>query len=160
MAAFAQNSTRLSSFFPASSPEEVECEGDGQVDARVDGKGTAAFGNRAAGGSQNGHEDHAISEREMPLDPQIVDRGENFSSCQSTTMDGILNITIHHARDIQNICIYGNQDVYAKFSLTSRQDEIFCTHPVKSGGRNPVFNQSLQIPVAHRDAILKCEIWM
>lgn len=30
-----------------------------------------------------------------------------------------LDIYAHEARDVHNICIYGEQDVYARFSLTS-----------------------------------------
>lgn len=40
---------------------------------------------------------------------------------------GILEIYIHHARNIHNICIYDNQDVYAKFSLTYNPDETLTT---------------------------------
>eukprot|EP00249_Psilotum_nudum_P023995 c29052_g3_i1 orf=754-2355(+) len=159
MAAFTQNSNPLSSFFPTSSSKGRECPGDGQVDVAADGKATADFGNRPAGGfrfpgsrTQNEQKGYAISE--------MADGGENFSCRQSAITEGTLNVTIHHARDIHNICIYGNQDVYAKFSLTSSQDETFSTQSVKSGGRNPVFNQNFQIPISCRDPILKCEIWM
>lgn len=75
--------------------------------------------------------------------------------------DGILHVTIHQAKHIHNICIYGNQDVYAKFLFTHLQDAVYPTQPVKAGGQNPVFNQSLQIPVsACDDTVLKCELWM
>lgn len=37
---------------------------------------------------------------------------------------------------------------------------MYSTPPVKAGGKNPVFNQSLQIPIPRPDAVLKCEIWM
>ncbi|KAI5081351.1 hypothetical protein GOP47_0004534 [Adiantum capillus-veneris] len=77
--------------------------------------------------------------------------------------DGILHVTIHQAKHIHNICIYGNQDVYAKFLLSHCQDAVYPTRPVKAGGQNPVFNQSLEIPVSSKqqqDAILKCELWM
>ncbi|MCO5587416.1 hypothetical protein L7F22_041365 [Adiantum nelumboides] len=75
-------------------------------------------------------------------------------------IDGILDITLHHASDIHNICIYGKQDVYAKFSITQTQDTVYSTQPVRGGGKNPVFNQSLQILISKLDAVLKCELWM
>lgn len=74
--------------------------------------------------------------------------------------DGILYVTIHQAKHIHNICIYGNQDVYAKFLLTHCQDAVYPTRPVKAGGQSPIFNQSLEIPVSGLDTVLKCELWM
>ncbi|KAG8663125.1 uncharacterized protein LOC110629948 [Manihot esculenta] len=73
---------------------------------------------------------------------------------------GILEIYVHHARNIHNICIYDNQDVYAKFSLTYNPDETHSTRIINGGGKNPVFNEKLEIKVAQLDAVLKCEIWM
>ncbi|GLT41773.1 hypothetical protein SLA2020_158160 [Shorea laevis] len=73
---------------------------------------------------------------------------------------GILNIYVHHARNIHNICIYENQDVYAKFSLTYGPDETTSTRICKRGGKNPDFNENLIMKVTQADAVLKCEIWM
>ncbi|KAF2291960.1 hypothetical protein GH714_042302 [Hevea brasiliensis] len=73
---------------------------------------------------------------------------------------GILEIYVHHARNIHNICIYDNQDVYAKFSLTYNPDETHSTRIIHGGGKNPEFNEKLVIKVAQLDAVLKCEIWM
>ncbi|XP_017696720.2 uncharacterized protein LOC108511028 [Phoenix dactylifera] len=73
---------------------------------------------------------------------------------------GLLDIYVHHARDIHNICIYANQDVYAKFSLTCSPDEALSTRIVAGGGRNPQFDEHLKLKIAQRDAVLKCEIWM
>ncbi|XAR60309.1 hypothetical protein NMG60_11033626 [Bertholletia excelsa] len=73
---------------------------------------------------------------------------------------GILDIFVHHARNIHNICIYDNQDVYAKFSLTYNPDETISTRIINGGGKNPEFNENLAMKVAHKDALLKCEIWM
>lgn len=73
---------------------------------------------------------------------------------------GVLDIFVHNARNIHNICIYENQDVYAKFSLTYNPDETFSTRIVKGGGKNPDFNENLRIKITHPDAVLKCEIWM
>lgn len=78
----------------------------------------------------------------------------------NTHIDGKLDIILHYARDIHNICIYGKQDVYAKFSITNTQDTVYSTQPVRGGGKNPVFNQSLQILISKLDAVLKCELWM
>lgn len=73
---------------------------------------------------------------------------------------GILEIYVHHARNIHNICIYENQDVYAKFSLTYNPDETFETRVVKGGGKNPEFNEKLVIKINQFDAVVKCEMWM
>ncbi|KAF8395693.1 hypothetical protein HHK36_019643 [Tetracentron sinense] len=73
---------------------------------------------------------------------------------------GILEIYVHHARNIHNICIYDNQDVYAKFSLTYNPDETLSTRTVNGGGKNPEFNENLGMKITQLDAVLKCEIWM
>ncbi|XWS52623.1 hypothetical protein CRYUN_Cryun11dG0086500 [Craigia yunnanensis] len=72
---------------------------------------------------------------------------------------GILEIYVHHARNIHNICIYDNQDVYAKFSLTYNPDDTHSTRIINGGGKNPEFNENL-MKVTQIDAVLKCEIWM
>ncbi|GLT81758.1 hypothetical protein SLE2022_001920 [Rubroshorea leprosula] len=92
--------------------------------------------------------------------------GYNLSSNSMGDLDigsefsGILNIYVHHARNIHNICIYENQDVYAKFSLTYNPDETTSTRICKRGGKNPDFNENLMMKVTQADAVLKCEIWM
>ncbi|KAK7276667.1 hypothetical protein RIF29_17811 [Crotalaria pallida] len=73
---------------------------------------------------------------------------------------GILDIFVHNARNIHNICIYDNQDVYAKFSLTYNPDETHSTRIISGGGKNPTFNENLRIKITQLDAVLKCEIWM
>ncbi|KAK4407458.1 hypothetical protein Sango_0326800 [Sesamum angolense] len=73
---------------------------------------------------------------------------------------GVLEIHVHHARNIHNICIYDNQDVYAKFSLTYNPDEILSTRIINGGGKNPDFNEDLIMKINQVDAVLKCEIWM
>ncbi|KAI3450033.1 hypothetical protein Pfo_006698 [Paulownia fortunei] len=73
---------------------------------------------------------------------------------------GILEIHVHHARNIHNICIYDNQDVYAKFSLTYNPDETLSTRIINGGGKNPEFNEDLIMKIHQVDAVLKCEIWM
>lgn len=76
------------------------------------------------------------------------------------SFSGMLEVFVHHARNIHNICIYDNQDVYAKFSLTYNPDETISTRVVIGGGKNPDFNEKLELKVNQIDAILKCEIWM
>ncbi|RYR79837.1 hypothetical protein Ahy_A01g004639 [Arachis hypogaea] len=73
---------------------------------------------------------------------------------------GMLDVYIHQARDIQNICIYHKQDVYAKICLTSNPDDTVSTKTINGGGRNPVFNENLRVSVRTIDSSLKCEIWM
>ncbi|KAK9273567.1 hypothetical protein L1049_018377 [Liquidambar formosana] len=77
-----------------------------------------------------------------------------------TEFSGILEIYVHHARNIHNICIYDNQDVYAKFSLTYNPDETLSTRIINGGGKNPEFNENLVMKISQLDAVLKCEIWM
>lgn len=73
---------------------------------------------------------------------------------------GVLEVYIHEARDIQNICIYHKQDVYAKICLTSDPENAVSTQTINGGGKNPVFNQNLRLNVRTVDSSLKCEIWM
>lgn len=79
---------------------------------------------------------------------------------EDAEFSGILEIYVHHARNIHNICIYDNQDVYAKFSLTYNPDETLTTRIIKGGGKNPDFNENLRMKITQLDAVLKCEIWM
>lgn len=73
---------------------------------------------------------------------------------------GALEVYIHQARDIHNICIYQKQDVYAKLCLTSDPEKTVATKIVNGGGRNPVFNENLSLNVRKVDSSLKCEVWM
>lgn len=73
---------------------------------------------------------------------------------------GALEVCIHQARDIHNICIYHKQDVYAKLCLTTDPEDSLSTNIINGGGRNPVFNENLRFNVQSVDASLKCEIWM
>lgn len=73
---------------------------------------------------------------------------------------GALDVCIHQARDIHNICIYQKQDVYAKFCLTTDPEDSLSTNIINGGGRNPIFNENLRFNVRSIDASLKCEIWM
>ncbi|KAL6953749.1 hypothetical protein U1Q18_001090 [Sarracenia purpurea var. burkii] len=73
---------------------------------------------------------------------------------------GILHVYIHQAREIHNICIYHKQDVYAKIYLTSDPDRTVSTQIVNGGGKNPIFNETLQLNVRSIASSLKCEVWM
>ncbi|XP_074310842.1 uncharacterized protein LOC141646790 [Silene latifolia] len=73
---------------------------------------------------------------------------------------GVLDVYVHHARDIQNICIYHKQDVYAKLCLTNDPENAVSTQTINGGGQNPVFNDKVQLNVRNVEGSLKCEIWM
>lgn len=73
---------------------------------------------------------------------------------------GVLEVYIHQARDIQNICIYHKQDVYAKICLTDDEEKTVSTQTVNGGGRYPVFNENLRLDVRSIESSLKCEVWM
>ncbi|KAK4369338.1 hypothetical protein RND71_013130 [Anisodus tanguticus] len=73
---------------------------------------------------------------------------------------GVLDVHVHQARDIHNICIYHKQDVYAKVSLTSDPNEAVSTDTINGGGQNPVFDQSLRLNVKTIETSVRCEIWM
>jgi hypothetical protein len=79
----------------------------------------------------------------------------------------VLDIYVHHARGIHNICIYANQDVYARFALTSSPDDAassLSTRVAAGGGAAPRFDERLP-PLRVRPGrlavdVLKCEVWM
>ena len=73
---------------------------------------------------------------------------------------GVLEVYVHQARDIHNICIYHKQDVYAKLCLTSDPENTVSTNIINGGGRNPVFNENLKLNVKTVESSLKCEIFM
>ncbi|KAE8654199.1 hypothetical protein F3Y22_tig00117056pilonHSYRG01101 [Hibiscus syriacus] len=73
---------------------------------------------------------------------------------------GVLEVYVHQARDIHNICIYHKQDVYAKLCLTSDPGSTVSTKIINGGGRNPVFNNNLRLDVRTVDSSLKIEIFM
>ncbi|CAM0871763.1 unnamed protein product [Alopecurus aequalis] len=73
---------------------------------------------------------------------------------------GYLDIFVHQARDINNVCIYHKQDVYAKLRLTSDPDVSCSTKVINGGGRNPVFDEGLKFNVRTVEASLRCEVWM
>ncbi|XP_076915355.1 uncharacterized protein LOC143574669 [Bidens hawaiensis] len=73
---------------------------------------------------------------------------------------GVLEVFVHQARDLHNICIYHKQDVYAKIFLTSDPESTESTQTINGGGQNPVFNEKLKVNVRTGDCSLRCEIWM
>ncbi|KAK3025305.1 hypothetical protein RJ639_042699, partial [Escallonia herrerae] len=73
---------------------------------------------------------------------------------------GVLELYVHHARNLCDLCIHENQDVNATLSLTYDPDETFSTGTINGGGKNPDFNENLVMKVTQSDAILKCKIWM
>ncbi|KAE8733988.1 hypothetical protein F3Y22_tig00000910pilonHSYRG00003 [Hibiscus syriacus] len=73
---------------------------------------------------------------------------------------GVLEVYVHQARDIHNICIYHKQDVYAKLCLTSDPESTVSTKIINGGGRNPVFKDNLWLDVRNVDSSLKIEIFM
>ncbi|CAN1250475.1 hypothetical protein LINPERPRIM_LOCUS7434 [Linum perenne] len=81
-----------------------------------------------------------------------MDDGDDVDNSESFV--GILQIYVHHARNIHNICIYDNQDVYAKFSLTYNPDHTLSTRIVNGGGKNPEFNDKIAMRVAQVDAVI------
>ncbi|KAF0908371.1 hypothetical protein E2562_025051 [Oryza meyeriana var. granulata] len=75
---------------------------------------------------------------------------------------GYIDVHVQSARDIQNICIYHKQDVYARLSLPGEGAPAASTQVINGGGRNPVFDQSLRLGVraGDVDGALRCEVWM
>ncbi|KAK4278365.1 hypothetical protein QN277_016220 [Acacia crassicarpa] len=96
-----------------------------------------------------------------PLSKDIEVNGKEATTMRNLEDSiGVLDVYIHQARDIHNICIYHKQDVYAKICLTSNLDNAVSTKIINGGGRNPVFNENLRLNVQTVDSSLKCEIWM
>ncbi|KAK4778859.1 hypothetical protein SAY86_006387 [Trapa natans] len=96
--------------------------------------------------------------------PEILEQpSKNSASLTngcSESFIGCLEVHIHRARDIHNICIYHKQDVYAKLCLTSYPEKTVSTKIINGGGRNPIFDDKLWLNVWNLDCSLKCEIWM
>lgn len=92
--------------------------------------------------------------------PEMLQNSSLVSKPEKPNELGVLEVYIHQARDIHNICIYHKQDVYAKISLTSDPETTVSTQIINGGGKNPIFNESLRLNVRAIDSSLKCEIWM
>ncbi|KAK7288511.1 hypothetical protein RIF29_01972 [Crotalaria pallida] len=105
----------------------------------------------------------AFSEGEKhssPLSKDIEVNGKEAVMSNDDEFIGVLDVYVHQARDIHNICIYHKQDVYAKICLTSNPENTVSTKTINGGGRNPVFNENLRVNVGTVESSLKCEIWM
>ncbi|KAJ7558302.1 hypothetical protein O6H91_04G032900 [Diphasiastrum complanatum] len=155
--------TRFPPSFVESNNSFVECnahggESNGLLGLHVESKSLDVnYGTK--GCFEYGFIPHGESEKHVTADSAYY-KDPNEREVQRQFEEGILDIFIHHAMGIHNICIYDNQDVFAKFCLSHNPEEALCTKVVKRGGKNPVFNQSLQIAIGHLDSVLKCEIWM
>jgi hypothetical protein len=101
-----------------------------------------------------------FSRSSSPLSKGIEVNGKEAEVCNFENFIGVLEVYIHQARDIHNICIYHKQDVYAKLCLTSDPNNTLSTKTINGGGRNPVFNETLQFNVRTIESSLKCEIFM
>lgn len=98
--------------------------------------------------------------RPEPMKPSSEDKTTETGPKPPEGFIGFLDVFIHEARDIHNICIYHKQDVYAKLCLTTDSESAVSTQIINGGGRNPVFNQSLRLNVKTIESSLKCEVWM
>lgn len=88
---------------------------------------------------------HVVAHLPKPKPDSLVQKGElvrDFGAFRKETMlgnnesfIGSLEVYIHQARDIHNICIYHKQDVYAKFCLTSDPDAKVSTQIINGGGK-------------------------
>lgn len=94
------------------------------------------------------------------LDLDLFTKNPSFLPKETQQFIGVLEVCIHQARDIQNICIYHKQDVYAKICFTNNPEKALTTQTVNGGGKNPIFNETLKINVPNIDSSLKCEIFM
>ncbi|KAL3613282.1 hypothetical protein CASFOL_030334 [Castilleja foliolosa] len=79
----------------------------------------------------------------------------NANQESEDAFSGVLEIHVHHARNIHNICIYNNQEVYAKFAFTYDPDGTLSTRIIEGGGKNPDFNEDLIMKIRQADAVLK-----
>lgn len=103
-----------------------------------------------------------MPEQSMLNNKIITQRVTNFAT-ETASKDrsiGYLDVFVHQARDIHNVCIYHKQDVYAKLCLTSDPDISYSTKVINGGGRNLVFEHGLRLDVRTVEASLKCEVWM
>lgn len=94
---------------------------------------------------------------------QFLKTQEVIPSQSMAILDGFigsLDVFVHQARDIHNICIYQKQDVYARLCLTDEPEVSISTKIINGGGRNPVFNENLHLNIRTCDSSLKCEVWM
>lgn len=128
---------------------------DSSSNERANHSDDSSFGNIQHGGRLDSEN------RRSNGNHSAAGEGEIMGEEEPQVFEGILEIYVHHARDIHNICIYDKQDVYAKLSLTCNPEGALPTRISNGGGRNPVFNESLELRIDNQvDASLKCELWM
>lgn len=106
------------------------------------------------------HKSDVFAQSNSPSSKEIEVNGKETVMSNADECVGVLDVYIHQARDIQNICIYHKQDVYAKICLTCNPENAVSTKTINGGGRNPVFNDNLRLNVCNVDSSLKCELWM
>ncbi|KAH7665505.1 C2 domain-containing protein [Dioscorea alata] len=92
--------------------------------------------------------------------PQSINKQNETNLETPEGVIGYLDVFIHQAHNIHNICIYHKQDVYAKLSLTGNPETAIESKVIRSAGGNPVFNEKLQLSVQNIESSLRCEIWM
>ncbi|KAM0937676.1 putative C2 domain-containing protein [Dioscorea sansibarensis] len=92
--------------------------------------------------------------------PQLINEQSETKVETPEGIIGCLDVFIHQAHNIHNICIYHKQDVFAKLSLTGNPEIAVESKVIRSAGGNPVFNEKLQLSVQNIESSLRCEIWM
>ncbi|CAN4103951.1 unnamed protein product [Withania somnifera] len=117
-------------------------------------KGSSVF----ADSEKQGNE--FFSKNPSGLSRGISAHREEAQACNMEDFIGVLDVYVHQARDIHNICIYHKQDVYAKLCLTSDPESAVSTQTINGGGKSPVFNENLRLNVRTIKCSVKCEIWM
>ena len=107
-----------------------------------------------------------IGESEKEKSTSVQSSGNRSNGIKTNGKDsdlvvGTLEVHVHQARDIHNICIYHKQDVYAKLCLTSDPENSVSTKIINGGGRDPVFDDKVKLDVrVLEETSLKCEIYM
>ncbi|WZZ21242.1 uncharacterized protein LOC106371409 [Brassica napus] len=107
-----------------------------------------------------------IGESEKEKSTSVQSSGNRSNGIKTNGKDsdlvvGTLEVHVHQARDIHNICIYHKQDVYAKLCLTSDPENAVSTKIINGGGRDPVFDDKVKLDVrVLEETSLKCEIYM
>ncbi|KAL6196109.1 hypothetical protein ACLB2K_031724 [Fragaria x ananassa] len=104
--------------------------------------------------------DCSVRSNSGPYSNGIEANRQETNVCDVDDYIGVIEVYVHQARDIHNICIYHKQDVYAKLCLTSDPERTVSTKTINGGGQNPVFDDKVQLNVRTVDASVKCEIWM
>ncbi|KAJ1287105.1 hypothetical protein BS78_03G404500 [Paspalum vaginatum] len=116
------------------------------------------------GGGGGAEEEESGSAGHGQLDLHLQHEHEPEQDDDEEEAPCVLDIYVHHARGIHNICIYADQDVYANFSLTSSPDDALATRVAPGAGASPRFHERLPPLRVRRGRlavdVLKCEVWM